>query len=80
MHNLHHMVLVYEEGEYVQVNHCGALYNSKEDISFFWFHSNLNASLLDNIIVKATMQPLKLFLKIPQYIRYNDTKYVEFVV
>ena len=62
--NLHPMVYVSVGRKNFQVSPDYALEYWKNDISFFRFHSNINAFLLDKLTVKADMHPFKLLLKL----------------
>ena len=60
-----------------QVNPDNSLEDTNDSIYFFRFQSNIIIYILDKLIVKATLQPLKLCLELLQYILSTDTKNVE---
>ena len=60
-----------------QVNPDDSLEDRNDSIYFFRFQSNLIVYILDKLIVKATLQPLKFCLELLQYILSTDTKKVE---
>ena len=60
-----------------QVNPDNSLEDRNDSIYFFRFQSNLIVYILDKLIVKATLQPLKLCLELLQYNLSTDTKNVE---
>ena len=62
---------------FTQVSPDDSLEDSNDSIYFFRFQSNLIVYILDKTILKSTLQPLKLGLKLLHYILSNDTKNVE---
>ena len=79
MDNLQPMEFFSSGVKYVQVNPDDALEVRKVSISFFRPQSNLNLYLPDKLTTKATMQILKLCLKLPYYILSIYKKTVELV-
>ena len=80
INNLQPTALVSAGGKDVQVNPYYDLDDSKEDFSFLNLQINSAFYFLDQTIANATMNSLKLCLKLSQYLLSNDTKTVELVV
>ena len=72
--NVQRMEFVSAWEQYSQVNPDDSLEDRNDSIYFFRFQSNLIVYILDKIIVKATLQPLKFNLELLQYILSTDTK------
>ena len=71
------MELISSWEEDSQVNPDDSLEDKNESISFFRFQRNLIVYILDKLIEKATLQPLKFCLELLQYILSTDTKNVK---
>ena len=71
------MELISSWEEDYQVNMDDSLEDKNESIYFSIFQRNLIVYILDKLIVKATLQPLKFCLELLQYILSTDTKNVK---